>query len=139
MYFSTTDVMILAAAVADYTPKIKASQKLKKKEGDMSIELVRTTDIAATLGKQKQAHQVMVGFALETNDAIKNAQRKLVKKNFDFIVLNDLTDKGAGFGYDTNKVTFLEQNDKITRYTIKTKAEVATDIVDKVIQLLNKD
>lgn len=138
-YFSTTDVMVLAAAVADYTPKTKAAQKLKKKEGDLNIELARTTDIAATLGKQKQAHQVMVGFALETNNALENAQRKLVKKNFDFIVLNDLSDKGAGFGHDTNKVTFLEQNGKITRYTIKTKAEVATDIVDKVIQLLNKD
>jgi len=138
-YFPTADVTILAAAVADYTPKTKADQKLKKKEGDLNIELARTTDIAATLGQQKQAHQIMVGFALETNNAIENAQRKLVKKNFDFIVLNDLTDKGAGFGHDTNKVTFLEQNGTITRYTIKTKIEVATDIVNKVIQLLNKD
>lgn len=138
-YFSVADVTILAAAVADYTPKTKADQKLKKKEGDLKIELARTTDIAATLGKQKKAHQIMVGFALETNNAIENAQRKLVKKNFDFIVLNDLSDKGAGFGHDTNKVTFLEQNGAITRYTIKTKAEVAVDIVDKVIQLLNKD
>lgn len=138
-HFPTADVMILAAAVADYTPKTKADQKLKKKEGDLKIELARTTDIAATLGKEKQAHQVMVGFALETNNALENAQRKLVKKNFDFIVLNDLSDKGAGFGHDTNKVTFLEQNGTITRYTIKTKVEVATDIVDKVIQLLSKD
>jgi len=138
-YFPITDVTILAAAVADYTPKTKADHKLKKKEGDLTIELERTTDIAATLGKQKQAHQIMVGFALETNNAIENAQRKLVKKNFDFIVLNDLTDKGAGFGHDTNKVTFLEQNGNITRYTIKTKIEVAGDIVDKVIQLLDKD
>lgn len=138
-YFKSTDVMILAAAVADYTPKTKADQKLKKKAGDLNIELARTTDIAATLGKQKQTHQVMVGFALETNNAIENAQRKLVKKNFDFIVLNDLTDKGAGFGHDTNKVTFLEQNGTITRYTIKTKVEVASDIVDKVIELLPKD
>lgn len=138
-HFPAADVTILAAAVADYTPATKANHKLKKKEGDLNIKLERTTDIAATLGKQKKAHQIMVGFALETNDAIENAQRKLVKKNFDFIVLNDLSDKGAGFGHDTNKVTFLEQNGTITRYTIKTKIEVATDIVNKVIELVPKD
>lgn len=138
-YFPTADVTILAAAVADYTPATKANHKLKKKEGDLNIKLERTTDIAATLGKQKKAQQIMVGFALETNNAVENAQRKLVKKNFDFIVLNDLSDKGAGFGHDTNKVTFLEQNGTITRYTIKTKVEVAADIVHKVTELISKD
>ncbi|BDS09915.1 bifunctional phosphopantothenoylcysteine decarboxylase/phosphopantothenate--cysteine ligase CoaBC [Aureispira anguillae] len=137
-YFPQADIAVLAAAVADYTPKTTADHKLKKKEGDLNIELKRTTDIAAALGQQKQAHQIMVGFALETNQALENAQRKLIKKNFDFIVLNDLKDKGAGFGHDTNKVTFVEQNGNIVRYTIKTKAEVAQDIVAKVIDLLPK-
>ena len=138
-YFPTADVTILAAAVADYTPKTKADHKLKKKEGDLNIELKRTTDIAATLGQQKQAHQIMVGFALETNNAVENAQRKLTKKNFDFIVLNDLSDKGAGFGHDTNKVTFLGQDGSIAHQSLKTKLEVAADITQKVIQLLDKD
>lgn len=138
-HFPNADVMILAAAVADYTPTTTAHHKLKKKDGDLTIELKRTTDIAATLGQQKKGNQLMVGFALETNNAIKNAQRKLIKKNFDFIVLNDLGDKGAGFGYDTNKVTFIEQNGAITQHDIKPKTEVALDIVNKIIELLQKD
>lgn len=137
-HFPKADVAILAAAVADYTPKTTADHKLKKKEGDLSIELKRTTDIAATIGQQKQAHQIMVGFALETNQALENAQRKLSKKNFDFIVLNNLREKGAGFGHDTNKVTFIERNGHISHHELKTKVEVAQDIVYKINSLLDQ-
>lgn len=137
-HFPNADVAILAAAVADYTPKVTADKKVKKKEGDMKIELKRTTDIAATLGKEKKDHQIMVGFALETNNAFENAERKLESKNLDFIVLNSLQDKGAGFGFDTNKVTFIERNGSVTRFEMKSKAEVAVDIVNKVANLLDQ-
>ncbi len=135
-YFDSADVVVLAAAVADYTPKNVANQKIKKKTGAFDIELKRTTDIAATLGKLKKEGQLMIGFALETNNALENAKSKLVRKNFDFIVLNSLEDKGAGFGHSTNKVTFIERNGAIHRFDIKTKEKVAKDIIDKVCSLL---
>jgi len=137
-HFATADVIILAAAVADYTPATVAEQKMKKKEGDLHIALKRTTDIAATLGKQKKTNQVMVGFALETNDALQHAQRKVESKNLDFIVLNILGEQGAAFGHQTNKVTFIERNGQIQRYDIKSKQEVAKDIINKVCSLLDK-
>jgi len=131
-HFPQADVVVLAAAVADYTPKTVADKKIKKKSSTFNIELQKTVDIAATLGKEKQAHQLMVGFALETNDALQNAQRKLASKNLDFIVLNSLEDKNAGFGHDTNKVTFIDKVGDITHFEVKSKAEVAQDIVKKV-------
>lgn len=134
-HFPTMDIAILAAAVADYTPKTVASHKIKKKDGDLFIELKRTKDIAAELGKLKKVGQLMVGFAMETDDLVNNAQRKLEKKNFDFIVLNSLLDKGAGFGYDTNKVSFIDRNGDLTRFDLKTKKEVAKDIAHKICSI----
>ena len=135
--FAQADIIVLAAAVADYTPKTVANQKIKKKTSEFSIELKKTTDIAATLGQQKQAHQLMVGFALETNNAVENAQGKLQRKNFDFIVLNSLEDKGAGFGHDTNKVTFIDKKGSMEQFETKSKTAVAQDIVHKISSLLN--
>jgi phosphopantothenoylcysteine decarboxylase / phosphopantothenate---cysteine ligase len=135
-HFDEADITVLAAAVADYTPKDVSDKKIKKKDGDVSVELKRTTDIAATLGKLKKTHQIMVGFALETNNALENAERKLKSKNLDFIVLNSLKDKGAGFAHDSNKVTFIERGGKITAFGQKPKTEVAADIVTKVVELM---
>ena len=129
-YFPETDIAIMAAAVADYTPKTVSSTKVKKQSGDMSIELKRTKDIAYELGQIKKLHQITIGFALETNNEIENAKRKLTKKNFDFIVLNSLNDKGAGFQHNTNKVTILDKNGNSTAYELKSKPQVAKDIVD---------
>lgn len=133
--FSKCDAGILAAAVADYTPVERSKSKIKKKEGDMSIPLKRTVDIAATLGKTKRKDQILVGFALETNNAIENAKGKLERKNFDFIVLNTLEDKGAGFKHDTNKVQFLLRNEQIKSFELKSKKKVAQDIIDQLIEL----
>jgi len=129
-HFPQSDIAIMAAAVADYTPKIVSSTKVKKKSGDMSIELKRTKDIAYELGQIKQPHQITIGFALETNNEIENAKGKLAKKNFDFIVLNSLNDKGAGFQHNTNKVTILDKHGNSTAHELKSKPQVAKDIVD---------
>ncbi len=134
-HFSGIDVAILAAAVADYTPLEKSEVKIKKKEGDLSIPLKRTTDIAAHLGKEKQPHQRIIGFALETNNALENALGKLKKKNFDFIVLNTLEDKGAGFKHDTNKVSFILKDGTSKSFELKSKKKVAGDIIDQLVQL----
>ncbi|NNE28739.1 MAG: bifunctional phosphopantothenoylcysteine decarboxylase/phosphopantothenate--cysteine ligase CoaBC [Saprospiraceae bacterium] len=133
-----TDIAILAAAVADYRPATKSEQKIKKKEGDLSIQLERTTDIAATIGKNKDSGKILIGFALETENELENARRKREKKNFDFIVLNSLQDKGAGFKHDTNKVTFVYENNKEEAFQLKSKESVARDIVNAVIGLINK-
>jgi phosphopantothenoylcysteine decarboxylase / phosphopantothenate---cysteine ligase len=134
-HFAKSELIILAAAVADYKSQDVATQKLKKQQDDLSILLERTIDIAATLGAQKSPDQVMVGFALETNDEILHAKEKLHKKNLDFIVLNSLQDAGAGFGYDTNKVTILAKDGKMTAFDLKTKEQVAKDIVDYYVRL----
>ncbi len=131
-HFKTADIAVLAAAVADYRPVDVAQQKIKKSGTGMTIELEKTPDIAASLGKVKQPGQVVVGFALETNDEIANAREKLEKKNFDFIVLNSLRDEGAGFNHDTNKITILHRGNKRKDFELSTKAEVARDIVDEV-------
>ena len=136
LHFEYVDIIILAAAVADYTPKTVSELKLKKKEGDLNIELKRTKDIAATLGKLKKPAQVMVGFALETNDAVANAKRKVQSKNLDFIVLNKLQDKGAGFGYDSNKVCFIDRHGEQTNFELKPKKEVAIDIIQQIEEYL---
>ncbi|MDO4228624.1 MAG: bifunctional phosphopantothenoylcysteine decarboxylase/phosphopantothenate--cysteine ligase CoaBC [Capnocytophaga sp.] len=131
--FDTTDIAILSAAVADYTPKTKAPEKIKKKNTHLTLELVSTTDILATLGKQKQ-QQILIGFALETNNELENAKSKLNKKNLDGIVLNSLKDKGAGFGTDTNKITFVTANTEKT-FPLKDKTEVAKDILQEILEI----
>jgi len=131
--FDQADITVLAAAVADYRPATEASEKIKKKDENLVLELTRTHDTAAELGKRKRDDQVIVGFALETNDEQSNALKKLRSKNFDLIVLNSLQDKGAGFGHDTNKVTIIDRNEKTTTFELKDKREVANDIVDAAI------
>jgi phosphopantothenoylcysteine decarboxylase/phosphopantothenate--cysteine ligase len=135
-YYSETDVSVFAAAVADYRPAHVSSSKLKKKEDDLTLQLERTIDIAATMGKKKQAHQINIGFALETDNEKVNAKKKLDKKNFDLIVLNSMNDKGAGFRHDTNKVTLFDQGGGEESLPLQSKAEVARKIVDKVASIL---
>ncbi len=132
-YFPTSDITVLAAAVADYKPTHKADQKIKKSDSNLSIELTKTIDIAATLGKQKKSGQVIVGFALETENEQANAEKKLNSKNFDFIVLNSLNSQGAGFGYDTNKVSIISRQNGSKVFDLKSKREVANDIVDTIL------
>jgi phosphopantothenoylcysteine decarboxylase / phosphopantothenate---cysteine ligase len=135
--FETTDIAVLAAAVADYRPLQKAAQKIKKTNNELTIELTKTHDIAAELGKRKNASQLMVGFALETENEKANALKKIESKNFDMIVLNSLNDKGAGFGHDTNKITIINKNGSEIEYSLKAKKEVAKDIVKAIIDAIN--
>jgi phosphopantothenoylcysteine decarboxylase/phosphopantothenate--cysteine ligase len=130
--FSQADAAILCAAVADFTPTTKADSKIKRGDSGMCIELQPTQDIAAALGKVKKEHQVLVGFALETDNEAANAASKLARKNLDFIVLNSLKDANACFGYDTNKITIIEKNGNTQAFELKSKTEVAKDIIDKV-------
>ena len=136
--FPGADAAILCAAVADYTPEQMAEVKIKRDKTDgLTLQLKPTQDIAATLGRMKQvagSHQVLVGFALETNDEQRNACEKLKKKNLDFIVLNSLNDTGAGFRYDTNKISIIDQNAR-TDYPLKPKTEVAADIIDHLAKV----
>lgn len=133
--FDTCDAAIMAAAVADYTPKTVSDIKIKKKKGDLNIPLERTKDIAGHLGSIKKK-QVLIGFALETNDEIVNANRKLQKKNLDFIVLNSLNDKGAGFQHDTNKIRIIKKSGESLEFALKQKTEVAEDIVNELVKLI---
>lgn len=134
--FETADAAVLSAAVADYRPKSVAESKMKKQTSDLVLELEPTEDILAELGKMKRPTQVLVGFALETNNEIENAKSKLERKNLDFIVLNSLQDKGAGFSYDTNKVTFMDRSGRVEPQELKPKSEVAEDIVRRLIEEL---
>ncbi|MEY8022065.1 bifunctional phosphopantothenoylcysteine decarboxylase/phosphopantothenate--cysteine ligase CoaBC [Muriicola sp. SD30] len=134
--YETSDVVIAAAAVADYKPKTTAPEKIKKKSDVLTLELVKNQDILQTLGKSKKS-QFLVGFALETENELSNALTKLKKKNLDAIVLNSLKDKGAGFGGVTNKVTFIDKNSSIKSFDVKTKAEVAADIWKEIIDRLH--
>ncbi len=131
------DIIIMAAAVADYRPVNIAPEKIKKKTVSLQIELEPTTDILAKMGTMKTEKQILVGFALETNDENSEAIKKLNTKNLDFIVLNSLRDAGAGFGYETNKVSILERNGNETHFDLKPKSEVAIDIVSKIKELMN--
>lgn len=135
--FKHVDGAIMSAAVADYTPSMPADQKVKRTSSELSIDLRATVDIAAALGSVKTKQQMLVGFALETQDAVANARKKLTKKNLDFIVLNSLADKGAGFNTDTNKITLISQDNKIKEFSLKSKADVAMDIVDELVCHLN--
>lgn len=132
--FPKTDIAILCAAVADFTPRETKDVKIKREKGDMAIQLVPTKDIAAELGRMKKESQFIVGFALETNDETNNAINKLKAKKLDFIVLNSLNDTGAGFSVDTNKITIISDTSKY-EYPLKPKREVAKDIIDKICEL----
>ena len=135
-FFEKSDIAILSAAVADYKPKFIADKKIKKKDSTLVLELEKTKDILASLGQIKKK-QILVGFALETNNEIENAIKKLKNKNLDLIVLNSLNDKGAGFGGSTNKVTLINKKENITNYDLKSKAEVAKDILSEILKLIN--
>ena len=136
--YTESDAGILCAAVADFTPDTVANQKIKREKDDLSLILKPTPDIAASLGKNKKESQILVGFALETNNEEQNAKGKLERKNFDFIVLNSLNDEGAGFRTDTNKITIIDRESE-TVYPLKSKSEVASDIIDRLVtSLTNK-
>ena len=134
-YFSECNGAIMVAAVADFAPVVVDDQKIKRTSANYFLELHPNPDIAASLGKIKRKDQVLVGFALETNDEEQNALAKLQKKNLDFIVLNSLRDSGSGFQHDTNKITILDKNGTISTYDLKPKTEVAVDIVNKLIEI----
>lgn len=134
--FKNADIAILSAAVADFKPASVAAQKIKKSGNTKNIELVPTKDTLAALGKMKKKGQLLVGFALETNNEVEHAKQKIKNKNLDLIVLNSLKDKGAGFKGDTNKIAIIDKHNKITKFELKSKSDVAKDIVNKIIQTL---
>lgn len=133
--FPTSDIVVLSAAVADYKPKDISTIKIKKKESDLTLDLVKTTDILETFGKQKK-HQVLAGFALETNNVIEYAKEKILKKNLDFIIANSASESGSGFSVDTNKITIIDKHNKMYNFELKSKQEVAKDIVHFAINYL---
>jgi phosphopantothenoylcysteine decarboxylase/phosphopantothenate--cysteine ligase len=135
--YEKCDAGILTAAVADFTPRHRSEEKIKRSGDTWILELEPTRDIAAELGRLKKPGQVLVGFALETGGEIENAMGKLKRKNFDFIVLNSLSDRGAGFGYDTNKISILEKDNNIRIFELKSKKEVARDIIDKLLEYVS--
>ncbi|MPN46192.1 hypothetical protein SDC9_193775 [bioreactor metagenome] len=133
--FPVVDAAILSAAVADFRPTLQWQEKIKRNDRDeLILTLTANPDIAASLGLMKESHQTLVGFALETNDEEQNALKKLGKKNLDFIVLNSMRDEGAGFGGDTNKVTILSRDGNKISFGLKSKKEVAKDIIDTVFE-----
>jgi phosphopantothenoylcysteine decarboxylase/phosphopantothenate--cysteine ligase len=134
--FPLMDITIMAAAVADYTPVAKAEQKIKSNNSELNIHLAKTVDIAAGLGKIKKHDQVLIGFALETENELINASGKLKKKNLDCIILNSINDSQAGFGYDTNKITIIDKDNKKHNFGLKMKSEVAEDIVNFITEKL---
>ncbi len=136
-YFKDVDIAILSAAVADYKPKNIANQKIKKKDSTLAMELTPTKDILASLGLIKK-HQFLVGFALETNNEIENAKSKITRKNLDVIVLNSLQDKGAGFATNTNKITIIDKDFNEKPFKLKSKVEVAKDIINEIILKIKK-
>ena len=131
------DIGIYAAAVSDYTPKQVSTSKIKKQENEMTLELVKTKDILKEMGIRKKPSQILVGFALETDNEVAHAQEKVTKKNLDFVVLNSLQDPGAGFATDTNKITIIDKYNIITKFELKEKRKVAEDIIDYLIQFLD--
>lgn len=133
--FDQSDIAVFAAAVADYAPAVFSDQKLKKAAPRMTLELAKTVDIAAELGKRKQSHQITVGFALETENEETHAIEKLERKNFDLIVLNSLGEPGAGFGTDTNRISIIDRHRQVQVFELKSKQDVARDIVDAVLAI----
>jgi phosphopantothenoylcysteine decarboxylase/phosphopantothenate--cysteine ligase len=136
--FPEADGAIMCAAVADYTPAETSGYKLKRGAGDVTIRLKPTNDIAGELGKLKTKKQILVGFALETNDELQNAYSKLKRKNLDLIVLNSMNDSGAGFGVDTNKIALIDSDNNPTFFELKSKVEVAADIVTRIISEMDR-
>ena len=133
--FTKADITVKSAAVADYRPKHTADHKIKKIEENLSIELEPTVDILAALGAKKREDQLLIGFALETNNELQYAKEKIQRKNLDLIVLNSLRNKGAGFGHDTNQVTFIDKHNKLASFELKSKREVANDLLKKILEL----
>ncbi len=136
--FDSCQVAILAAAVADFAPANTSTDKIKRGKENLDLQLKPTTDIAETLGKMKRQNQIIVGFALETHNEVENAIDKLTRKNLDIIVLNSLNDAGAGFGHNTNKITLIDRNGKQKSFELKPKSEVAQDIANAIIDLLQQ-
>lgn len=134
-FSAQSDIIVMAAAVADYRPSKPVNQKIKKSDNTLTIALEPTTDILAELGANKPPHQLLIGFALETDNEIEHAKSKRERKNLDLIVLNSLNDTGAGFGHDTNRITLIDRQNKISNFELKSKSEVALDIVKKIIEL----
>jgi phosphopantothenoylcysteine decarboxylase / phosphopantothenate---cysteine ligase len=134
--FPGCDIAILAAAVADFTPEKAEDRKIKRTMNEMVLKLRPTKDIAETLGRMKKKSQILAGFALETNNETANATAKLIRKNLDLIVLNSMQDKGAGFGYDTNRITIIDRNNIINKFELKSKEEAARDILDKIVSMI---
>ncbi len=132
----SVDVAVFNAAVSDFTPAENFDKKVKRGNDSWSIQLEPTRDIAGEMGKRKSANQLFVGFALETEQGVEYAQEKMQKKNMDLMVLNSLQDEGAGFGTDTNKVTMMDQTGKMEKYELKPKAQVATDLIGRVIKMI---
>jgi phosphopantothenoylcysteine decarboxylase/phosphopantothenate--cysteine ligase len=130
--FEESDIIVLSAAVADYKPKEVAEEKIKKAQDQMHLELQKTVDIAATLGEKKRKNQVLVGFALESENEVDNAITKLRKKKFDLIVLNSIREAGAGFGHDTNKITIIDRSESVKEFELKSKNAVAIDIINEI-------
>jgi phosphopantothenoylcysteine decarboxylase/phosphopantothenate--cysteine ligase len=135
--FSACDIAILSAAVADFTPAEVKGRKIKNDGNEFNLKLIPTIDIAGTLGKIKKPDQILVGFALETDNEIENAKEKLLRKNLDMIVLNSLNESGAGFGYDTNKITIIDRNNNIDKFELKSKEEAARDILNKIVTVIH--
>jgi phosphopantothenoylcysteine decarboxylase/phosphopantothenate--cysteine ligase len=136
--FDNTDGAILTAAVSDYRPKSPVTHKIKRNDADLNIVLEPNPDIAAQLGQRKTGKQFLAGFALESGDGIKYAKEKLIRKNFDFIVLNSLEDKGSGFNSDTNKITIIDKNNNIAGFELKPKYDVASDIIQFLAKLIQQ-
>ncbi|MBT4216995.1 MAG: bifunctional phosphopantothenoylcysteine decarboxylase/phosphopantothenate--cysteine ligase CoaBC, partial [Flavobacteriales bacterium] len=136
--FLDSDISVFAAAVSDYKPIKTYSEKIKKSDGNMEIKLEKTKDILLDMSSDKKDHQFVVGFALETENEEENAIKKLQTKNLDMIILNSTKDKGATFGYDTNKISIIEKDLSVTNYDLKEKSEVAKDIVSSIIKKINK-
>jgi len=134
--FADADIAILAAAISDFTPENVPGNKIKRGDADLVIRLKPTKDVALELGRSKREKQLVVGFALETDNEIANATSKLKRKNLDLIVLNSLRDKGAGFGFDTNLITLIDSNNNIDKFELKSKEEAAIDILNKIISMI---
>ncbi|TDB68200.1 bifunctional phosphopantothenoylcysteine decarboxylase/phosphopantothenate--cysteine ligase CoaBC [Arundinibacter roseus] len=132
--FEACDLAIFSAAVADYTPRMVSDRKIKKKETEFQLQLTKTVDIAATLGQRKKEHQLLVGFALETDNEMANAADKLHRKNLDYVILNSMNDTGAGFAHDTNKITVIEKSGVIRQFELKSKQEVGQDILEIILE-----
>lgn len=133
--FEITEVMVFSAAVADYKPKFKNENKIKKNGQEISIEFIKNVDIAFEFGQIKTEKQISIGFALETNDCVENAAKKLKRKNFDVVIINSPKD-GEGFGFDTNKIAILDKKGNFKNFPLKSKKEVAEDIINELIQII---